>query len=219
MTQNNFLAILASFTLLTLNVDAQMNFETGYSFAYVLNAPVNSDIETFNISHPEFSSKLKPLTNFSGIPFALRYRFDPVAIKFLGQMNFQSTKASNETDSQRLNYNYSMYGTGIEFFIASLSLGTNLLYNDLKIKNTVNGESEGNILDENFFSLQAYFALNTANGGNVNLSFRPFINIPLSEINISSISNHLSTHANPVDSFEKIWTIGIQLILLNGPSY
>ncbi|NNL93123.1 MAG: hypothetical protein HKO66_12865 [Saprospiraceae bacterium] len=215
------------FLLIAVAAFSQINVKIGYGLG-ILNVGDNNDIlaEFNEIKSAELSDSLsipfKGLKSIHGIDVGLRLKFSENSAIELSWANLaKSTKAIgeiNETDlfRQELFYSFNQYYISYQSLFDRYGLGVGIGTNKVKIKDRIGGsEFKETVVSQHQLFTRINLSIYFQSKKTVSFAIQPFIQIPLSDINLSSLRNELKLPAdsNASDSFKMI---GISFIFYNG---
>lgn len=220
------------FSLAFTSVQAQFNVKVGYSLG-LASPDINNDIlESFNsaqrVNYDEFN-EMPPLRVVHGVNLGLRQGFSFGALTIDWENLSRSITSVGITrlplpapptsETVELTYTFNMLMVGIETRYGRLGLGSALGRNFVAVtRETVQGEdfslltfAQGST-NQNF--ARFHLSLNFSGSPTVAFSIRPFIQIPLSKVDLSSFASELGVSVAETD--ESFPLIGLSFSFYNG---
>lgn len=217
-----FLGVLLFFAA-NCQINAQLNISIGYGIGF-LNANVNNDIlDAFNSrkgQEIDLDNPFGHLKSMSGISIGGRYKLGTNAFGFVWDNMSKSRRAFGETTQmtlfdQELFYSFNMVSFNYESNFGRIGIGSSVGKNFLKIKDEIPNSPEKNTLvKESQYFARINLSFNFSGGGTVAFALKPYIQFPLSELDISGLATELDVAIDKQD--ESFPFIGLSFVFYNG---
>ena len=232
MNKNKIYSVLVMLTLAySASLSAQWNIKVGYAGGFMKAPVLNNVIDNFNNKYNTFEDKMDPFRSIHGLEIGLRYRLNSVG--FEASWNSMSSKSdfigklpgSNVNFQDRWFMSMTEYSFGLENYIGDFGYGASLGYRTFRMKTDITGSTRKKrlVADEPGFSSKFYL-LYQVPGNKVGIAFKPYVQFPLQEIDISDFDQDLNVQfddgynaAKP--QLEKFFMYGISIVLYNGKQY
>jgi len=225
------LLVLTTLFVVT-TVSSQFNVKVGYNVGHA-SADINNQIlDTFNltqmVNYDEYI-EMRPLSVMHGVSLGLRQGFAFGAVTVDWENLSRSLSAVGITrlplpsqpvsETIELTYTFNMLMVGLETRYGRLGLGSALGRNFVSItRETVQGEDFSLLRSSQGSTSQTFarfhFSLNFSGSPTVAFALKPFIQIPLSKVDLSSVATELGI--NKVETEESFPLFGLSFSFYNG---
>lgn len=210
------IGILSIFNSTTAN--AQLKIGTGYDFSYSSYETLNETIANYNAKNPDALIAMKEMHINNGIVFNFRYEIEFVGIEAGWIYRFNESDATlDESNTLKLLDRFQTFSLGLDNRISWISFGGSIDYDIRKINAKVNDiNSNINYFKDNSLGATIYLGLNTIDNPFTNISFRPFIKIPITDMDYNELDFNMNGENTLNDSKGKPVIFGFKLIFVNG---
>ena len=221
------------FTLIYLNVlVSQLNIKVGYTGGFTSAHDLNNIVRKFN---EDFIGKyggrlddaLNEIRSMHGLEIGLRYRINRVGFELswhnmsdksdvFGQLNdktsFQDKWFVSLTE----------YSLGVENYFGKVGYGASIGHRTARAKTDIFGapRKKKSVTSESGYASKFYLLFQFP-GEKVGIAFKPYVKVPLSNLDMSSFDQELNVQldknyvaAKPLD--ERFFLYGISIVLYNG---
>lgn len=211
--------------LVSTTLSAQLNIKVGYQYGYTNPTTYNKIIDQIDTNNSSFENynEMKSLKGFHGVTFGTRYRVGFVGLNADWTPRFQLSEfnginpATNANEFRKLYYRLNSYSLGLEFFIQKFSFGASYDWNDIRIRTENTQRTDRHqIFDANNTSTSFYLSLNVYGNENLTIALQPYVQIPLTNFDLTNLENDLNTGADLDDYEDGFMNFGFKLVLQNG---
>ncbi len=219
--------------LIPITAYTQFNIKIGYNGGLVQATGMNEVISRFNQDfESKYGGKLDdPLDNIkflNGIEVGARYRLGSVGFELSwNSMSDRSDAFGSLSSGSRLQTKWftslTQYALGIENYIGNFGYGASFGYRTARIKTAIDGtqRKKSDILSESGMTSKFYLLFQFP-GQVVALAFKPYIEIPLKNTDITKFDRELfyrmdASYTPTQQTFERFMVYGISVLLYNGP--
>ncbi len=156
-----------------------------------------------------------------GFLLGFRYQFNYVALEFGWRNAFKNSGATvpngTENQDQELFFRSNTFSFGAENTFNFFGYGASIDFgnNSIKLREDT-GNSKISILSEWNWSTQLYLAFTTKKISYMRLSLRPFVQIPLTKVNLSELDQKLNGTNASGNPTEGSLIFGFKLLFING---
>ena len=219
--------------LIPLTAYNQLNIKIGYTGGYVRASAMNDIVSRFN---QDFESKyggklddpLDKIKFLNGLEVGARYRLGSVGFELSwNSMSDRSDAYGGLSSGTRLQTKWftslTQYALGIENYFGNFGYGASFGYRTVRIKTAIEGtqRKKSGILSESGLTSKFYL-LYQFPGQVVALAFKPYIEIPLKNTDITNFDRELFyrmdiSYTPAQQTFERYMMYGISIVLYNGP--
>lgn len=211
--------------LFSLSLSAQFNIKVGYQYLYSNPTVHNKIINQLNIQNSTLKNyeEMESLHGFHGLSFGARQRFGFVGLNAAMNSKFRrksykgNDSSTNASVYRKHFYGFRSYSVGLEFFVKNISFGGSLDLNRFRIRAESNERTDRHTFfqDDNYSST-FFIATNLYGSEHLSLSIQPFVQIPFTKFDFTTLQSELNVDAN-LDSYEEaLMTFGIKIIFQNG---
>ena len=211
---------------------AQFNIKVGYNLGFVSPDVNNSILEAYNeVQGPAFDdfNPIPGLNLVFGVNLGLRYKFEFAAITFdweglnrsISSVGFTNQAFPNLPISSRfeLNYGFNNLMVGLETSYGRWGIGSNIGRTRISLTRNTIGDEEFSLFSRSNVSRNQYFArfhlsIDFIGNRTVAFSIRPFIHIPITDIDLSPIAQELQVSVP--DTEESFPMFGLSFSFYNG---
>ncbi|MFK7808266.1 MAG: hypothetical protein AB8F74_10740 [Saprospiraceae bacterium] len=213
--------LFSVFLIMGFTTQAQLHFKVGYSAAYFEPEVNNNLLQAFNERNPWLDDKFNDLNWSHSLDAGIRYRIGFVGLEASWKASFADVEAEGRTPStnaeflKRFLYRFNSYTFGVENYIGNFGFGANLGYNRMTVREK-NSSDRFNLLKTDQWIGTVFLGIYTNHDGYVSFGIRPFVQLPLSQFDISGLATSLD-EPNSGELLEKEYmTFGISLVIFNG---
>ncbi len=207
----------------------QVNIKVGYTNGFTKAPGYNDIVNTFNNnveSNLKLNDALDELKSLHGLELGVRYRINNVGFE-LSWANLSKRSDAFASDQNinrlqtRLFTSLSEYTLGAENYLGYFGYGASIGYRYLSIKTDVPGSrrKRTELLGEPGWAGK-FYVLFQIPGDKVALTFKPYIQFPLSEYNLDNfekgINEKFGYDARASVPTERFFMYGVSVVLYNG---
>jgi len=213
---------LCLFLFSYFNVNAQLRINSGYDLSFSNATTANEILENYNTSNPDALSPFGSFGLSNGLLFGLRYEVDFLGVEATWVYRFDNeevilSEIDDVTSSIKLFGRFQTFSFGIDNQFDWFSYGGSVDFNISSIKASIDGaETKSLFLKENNYSTTFYLGFNTPRSNQIRLSLRPFIRIPLTNIDYNSFDTNLNEGTTVNDLQGRPLIFGLRIIFTNG---
>ncbi len=210
------------FLIFHFDVNAQLRINSGYDLSFTTANTANEILENYNASNPDALSPFGSFGLSNGLLFGLRYEVDFLGLEASWVYRFDDeettlSEVNDVTGSIKLSGRFQTFSFGIDNQFDWFSYGGSVDFNISSIKANIDGaDTKKLFLKENNYSTTFYFGFNTSRSNQIRLSFRPFIKIPLTNIDYDTLDINLNEGSTVNDSQGRPLVFGLRIIFTNG---
>jgi len=201
---------------------AQLNIKIGYTGAYTKVPSINKIVNDFNVAHPELDDVLDEFKFLNGIEIGLRYRMRSAGFELSWANMSKKSDAFAVGISEKWYLSLTDYSLSAESYFGNFGIGAGLGHRSAFMKTTVPGapRKKKTVVDDGGFFTKLYL-LAQIPGDKVGLAIKPYVQIPLRNLDFTNFSTELNrkfepNFITPVVDPEKFLVFGISLVLYNG---
>lgn len=211
----------------------QMNIKVGYIGGFTEAPVLNKVLDDFNTNFllnqtdGKLDDKLDRFRSLHGIEIGLRYRINKVGFEFSWHsMSNKSDVIATLSDKSTLQDKWFLslteYSLGVENYFGHFGYGAALGYRSARMKTDITGapRKKRSVTSESGYSSKFYLIFQFP-GEKVGIAFKPYVQVPLKNIDISSFDQELNVQLD--NSYlavkpqeEKFFMYGISIVLYNG---
>ena len=215
----------------TASLTAQWNIKVGYAGGFMKAPVLNGVVDKFNNKYPNFEDKFETFKSIHGLEIGLRYRLRTVG--FEATWNSMSARSDFVGKSPGSNSNFqdkwfmsmTEYSIGLENYIGNFGYGATLGYRTFRMKTDITGATRKKrvVVEESGLASKFYLLYQVA-GNKVGIAFKPYVQFPLQELDISNFDQDLNVQLDDAynaekPQLEKFFMYGISIVLYNGKQY
>lgn len=217
--------LLLSIAMLFLSyyhVSAQLRINSGYDLSFSTTNTTNEILDNYNVANPEAVSPFGSFGLSNGLLFGLRYEVEFLGVEATWVYRFDNEEAvlsevNDVINSIKLLGRFQTFSFGIDNQFDWFSYGGSLDFNITNIKAEINEQNTNvSLLRENNYSATFYLGFNTSRSNQIRLSLRPFVKIPLTNIDYNRLDINLNGETTVNDSQERPLIFGLRIIFTNG---
>ena len=201
---------------------AQLRINSGYDLSFTNASKANEILDNYNLSNLD---AISPFSNFglsNGLLFGLRYEIEFVGIEATWVYRFDDEEAilneiDNNVTSIKLLGRFQTFSFGIDNQFDWFSYGGSIDFNITKIKAKRDQQDNKTVfLSENNYGATFYLGFNTPGSNAIRLSLRPFVKIPITNIDYNDFDIKLNGESTVNDSQDRPLMFGLRIIFTNG---
>ncbi len=217
--------IFLSFAVLLLvftNLSAQLKISSGYDLSFTNANKANEILSNFNSSNTDAISPFNSFGLSNGLLFGIRYEVEFIGVEANWIYRFDDeevvlSEVDNTVNSIKLLGRFQTFSFGIDNQFNWFSYGGSVDFNITNIKAKLNEQDSKNLfLKENNYSATFYFGFNTSRSNQIALSIRPFVKIPLTNIDYNDLDINLNENSTVNNSKGRPLMFGLRIIFMNG---
>ncbi|MFZ1702952.1 MAG: hypothetical protein WAT79_01325 [Saprospiraceae bacterium] len=199
---------------------AQFNIKVGYNAAFVKVPTINNMIDQYNEGLEETFDALDPFRSLHGLEIGVRYK--------MGKAAFEAswTSVSNSSDvfavenganfSKKYWLSLTEYSVNAESHFSYFGFGAGIGYRTSRMKTDILGaRRKKQELDRSSGFNGKLYLIFQIPGEKVALAVKPYIQIPLSDLDFPAFANKLNLDPIP-QTKERFQVFGISIVLYNG---
>lgn len=164
---------------------------------------------------------MKNIKTMHGINIGLRYKVTDASSFELSWENLGTdVLAFGERDNgsfeeTEIFYTFNQYFLSYQSYFGDIGLGSSIGYNNVKIQERLNAERRSTLDIPNQWVARINLSYNFGASDKVSLSLQPFVQIPITSVDLSSLSSNFGI--DPLqDNDETFLTYGLTLVFYNG---
>ena len=217
-----FLLSLLVLCLTHFTSSAQLKINSGYDLSFTTSNPTDEILENFNTENPNALSSFGNFGISNGLLVGLRYEIDFLGIEasWIFRLNDEETiisEVGDVTTSVELFGRFQTFSFGIDNQFDWFSYGGSVDYNISTIKASLDQVDNKTLyLRENNYSATIYLGFTTPESGLIRLSLRPFVKIPITNIDYNALDINLNGGTTVNDSEGRPLIFGLRVVLTNG---
>ena len=201
---------------------AQLRINSGYDLGFTNASKANEILGNYNLSKPD---AISPFSNFglsNGLLFGLRYEIEFIGVEATWVYRFDDeetilTEIDNNVTSIKLLGRFQTFSFGIDNQFDWFSYGGSVDFNITNIKAKRDQQDSKNLfLKENNYTATFYLGFNTSRSNQIRLSIRPFVKIPITNIDYNDLDINLNGESTVSDSQGRPLMFGLRIIFTNG---
>jgi len=202
----------------------QFNISVGYTAAYTPAEQINNLVFKYNESLETqnfFGDEMPDLHFLHGLSLGTRWKFERVSVELAWERMNRTRESIGENNldqliSKTIFYNINSYTIGLESDFGTFGLGLGLGLRNFEVKEELanTGKRKAFLEDRQYF-LKPSISINLGGGEKIGLTIRPYLKIPLSNIDLKSLSDEFELVDPPSDT-EPLWIGGVSFIFYNG---
>lgn len=224
--------LLLLFLFISVPLSGQVNIKVGYTGGFTKAPAFNKVVNDFNDKfvskyNGKLGDELDEIRSLHGLEIGLRYRMNKVGI----ELSWHSMSDKSDvfgTLNNSVNFQDKWYTSltefsfGLENYIGNLGYGASIGYRTARIKTDIPNVSrkKQSVTDESGFASKFYLLFQYP-GDKVGIAFKPYVQVPLKNLDISSFDQELNiqldenyTSTKPLE--ERFFIYGISIVLYNG---
>lgn len=208
--------------LLHFNSQAQLRINSGYDLSFTQANTANKILDNNNIANP---NAINPFGSFglsNGLLFGIRYELEFLGIEATWVYRFDDEESVRSeidgvTNSVKLLGRFQTFSFGIDNQFDWFSYGGSVDFNITNVKAKINEQDNKTLfLKENNYSATFYLGFNTSRSNQIRLSLRPFVKIPITNIDYNALDINLNERTTVNDSQGRPLIFGLRVIFTNG---
>jgi len=227
------LGVFVSALLLSTLSFGQINLKVGYTLGFYSPEVSNNILAEFDAQSSSLFDQYnssRPLSLAFGVNLGLRYRFNSAAVELGWESLARSTSSvgilrpgpplASSSVTTEFNYRFNMVMISYESNFGLLGIGSTLGYNLVSIEENIqNSTVDSNLLinspnGRDQFFIRFNLAFNITGNETVSFAIKPFIHIPLSEVDLSSKADLLNVQSSETKESFPAW--GLSFSFYNG---
>jgi hypothetical protein len=216
-----------------LELSSQLNIKIGYTGGFTKAPIVNKIVHDFNANYTnaqpggKLDVALPDFRSLNGLEIGLRYRikrmgFEASWSNISGRSDVYGVLSTNLAFKDKWFLSLTEYSFGIENYFGHFGYGASLGYRTARFKTDIVGSTRKKklVTDESGWGSKFYLIFQFP-GQKVGIAFKPYIQVPLQTIDVSSFDQELNEQLNPSYQSvkpleEKFMMYGISIVLYNG---
>lgn len=208
--------------VLTIEVNAQINFKIGYNYTYAPFSVNNEVLAQYNASISRIEQSFKPLHSFHGIHLGFRYKAAPMAIEFSWEHGTKDLQAigyitNDEVFTKKLYYSTNQYSLGLENYFGAFGYGATIGKQKFKIKTDIsNTDVKRGIVNQSEYVSKFYLIYTIHEGNAISLVVKPYVQIPWQGYDIQALQTELLPSSTDIVPKEDSFQYGLTLLFYNG---
>ena len=213
-----------------LQVSAQLNIQTGYSFGYTSNQKFNSYLDNYNTvdNQHDLDQRFNKINTLHGFVVGVDMRFSEILAVFAQwTQKTKSTEAFGYDASGAaeleidLTNRIDVFSIGLDNHFQNFSVGTTIDFNNYRIIERLdNARDRTNLSQSYFWSSTVFFSLSLPSNDVLSFQIRPYAQIPWASVNLGNVlAERLDVPTSTTDHNTYPLNFGISLIFSNGPQY
>lgn len=201
---------------------SQLRINSGYDLSFTNATTANEILDNFNLANPDAINPFGSFGLSNGLLFGVRYELDFLGVEASWIYRFDDeevviSEIDNVTNSIKLLGRFQTFSFGIDNQFDWFSYGGSVDFNISSIKAELNEQDNKTLfLRENNYSTTFYLGFNTPRSNQIRLSIRPFIKIPLTNIDYKDLDIELNRENTVNDSKGRPMIFGLRVIFTNG---
>ncbi len=220
------LYLLISCTIISIQLQGQINIKIGYSLGAVAANSNNEILQLYNNdvrnSGVTLEIPFSDLNVMHGVHLGLRYLIkDTGGFEFSYEGLTRKRRAVGENANlslfqEELFYSVRQFMFGYQSVIGNYGLGTAIGYNTLKIKQEIStSDFKISRLEQNQFSARVNLSFYLRSNNTVSLAIQPYIQFPLANYELNDLATTLNV-APSADYHDSFFTYGLTIVFYNG---
>ncbi|MCB0659922.1 MAG: hypothetical protein KDC04_03240 [Saprospiraceae bacterium] len=212
-------------------IQAQVNLKVGYIGAKVSAENSNAIINAFNQKlvdeEANVHDNLNNIKFMNGLEIGLRYRLHRVGFELSwssmsSKSDVYATLPNNQLFQDKWFYSLTEYSVGIENYLGKFGYGASIGYRTYRIKTDIPGvQRKKSLINSESGLASKFYLLFQYPGQKVGIAFKPYVQVPLTGLNISKFDQALQeqiieNYQAPVNLEDDITLFGISILLYNG---
>ncbi|MGB4958482.1 MAG: hypothetical protein WBO36_03345 [Saprospiraceae bacterium] len=229
LSRNLLISLIFIPVVLFGQVNIKVGYIGGFTKAPVLNEVVSDFGKRFLTNHPtgKMDDALDQFRSLHGLEIGLRYKLSNVGFELSWHnMSDKSDVFATLTDktnfSDKWYLSLTQYSFGIENYFGHLGYGASLGYRTARMKTEISGapRKKRTVTNESGYSSKFYLIFQFPSE-KVGIAFKPYVEVPLKNIDISSFDQELNDQLYPsyraiTPQEERFFLYGISIVLYNG---
>jgi len=207
---------------------SQLNINIGYSGSWFQKDNYNRILRGFNNAHPVNDRTFGNFNYHNGILLGTKYNFGAFNLEFDYVVRMKLQKAAVQElpvttpTNYKMNYFQHALTGAIEIHGGSMiGVGAGIEWNLINLRTRKNDDVSLKQINQSGVSLNIFTNIYAFKGEKMGFSFRPFIQIPFFDTNLSSLQQYLDPGnlggSTPETLNSRSLSYGIMLIIHNGP--
>lgn len=210
-------------------VNLKVGYAGGFTKAPVLNAVVSKFNTDFVSNNPSgrLDDALNDFRSLHGLEIGVRYRINRVGFEvswnsMSDKSDIFGTMADKSTFQDKWFLSLTEFSTGIENYFGHFGYGASLGYRTARLKTDIPGapRKKRSVTHESGLASKFYLIFQFP-GDKVGIAFKPYVQVPLKNLDISSFDQELNVQID--NSYmavkpqeERFFLYGISIVLYNG---
>ncbi|MEM9886231.1 MAG: hypothetical protein AAF849_10085 [Bacteroidota bacterium] len=202
---------------------AQLNLVSGYTGGYYQTEQYNDIIDRYNASLDSVRQSFNGINVLNGASVGLNYRINSISLELLWTERFKINRqqtinitTGNESGTSSLLDRYRSISLGLNVHVNKLVIGSSVNYDQFVQRLREPQADRQTITDENNWSVNLHIGFFGKANRTSAFSIRPYVHLPLSNINIASLDRRLN-ESNATNIEEDFTHFGLSILFYNGP--
>lgn len=207
--------------IISVGMDAQLNFLVGYDLGYYPNFNANEVFEGHNQQNQWYKTPLENIGVQHGLQLGLRYAFDYFGVTATYKNTGLNTEAegippgTTQSFRREISFQNNVFGLGLESHFKVFNYGASLDYQRVKIRGETSDLNNSYIIqEENIWNLRVYVQIEFTGDRYIGFAMQPYYSLPLQSFALDPLSDELGVSGD-VDWKQAI--IGCSFLMTNGP--
>jgi hypothetical protein len=217
----------------SISITCQVNIKVGYTGGFTKAPTMNNVVDRFNAdflkNNPEgkLDDALDQIKSLHGLEIGLRYRVNSVGFELSWHnMSDKSDVFGTLNDKSSFQDKWftsiTEYSLGVENYFGNFGYGASLGYRTARIKTDIVGAPRKKRLVTNESGLASkFYLIFQYPGDKVGIAFKPYVQVPIKDIDISSFDQELNVQLNNTyqavkPQEERFFMFGLSIVLYNG---
>jgi hypothetical protein len=214
-------------------VPCQLNIKIGYNGGFMKAPELNKIVDRFNddflvtYSGKTLDDRLDQFRSLHGLEVGLRYRLNRVGFEvswnsISDKSDIFGTLTNNSNFQDKWYLSLTEFSTGIENYFGHFGYGASIGYRTGRIKTDITGapRKKRTTTTESGFASKFYLIYQIG-GDKVGLAFKPYVQVPLKNLDVSNFDQELNVQLSPTYQTvkpieERFFMYGISIVLYNG---
>lgn len=215
-----FSLIFCCIVLSTSTVTGQFNIKVGYNAIFIEAPNLNRMVDIYNSSLENPYDKLDKFTSLHGLELGLRYRIGNTGFEASWHSGLNTSDVYAQIGGSNFSKKYwislTEYALQAENYLGYFGFGAGLGYRTARIKTDIPGaRRKRQELDASSGFTGKLFLIFQIPGDKVALAFKPYIQIPLSDLSFPGFAEQLGSDP-ATDINDRLRAFGLSLVLYNG---
>lgn len=201
-------------------VFGQFNIKVGYNAAFVEAPRLNNMVDVYNSGLVKPYDVLDKFSSLHGLELGVRYRIGNTGFEASWHSGLNTSDVYAEIDGSNYSKKYFIslteYALQAENYIGYFGFGAGLGYRTARIKTDIPGSRrKRQELDASSGFNGKLYLIFQIPGEKVALAFKPYIQIPLSELSFPGFAEQLGLDAS-TETKDRFRAFGFSIVLYNG---
>jgi len=221
------LVLLVALICVTNVAIGQFNIKVGYTGGFMKAPDLNRIVDNFNTKYDKFSDQLDQFKSLHGLELGLRYRIGSVGAELswsnlTDNSDVITTLPTGTVLQDKWFLSMTEYSFGLENYIGLFGYGASIGYRTARMKTDIpQSRRKKQLITEESAFTNKFYLLFQAPGSKVSLVFKPYIQLPLGNINVSGFDQGLNEQIDASYQAvriqeERFFMYGISILLYNG---